>query len=110
MVYLLLGWRVKIGNHSSLFNRQSSFEDLFIRQITSRVRSPEVTGGRFSPYPEITAAEIKPSALGASAFDEMFFFLEPGHKRVVQVCPDAAERALFNVTEAVVPPELISMN
>jgi hypothetical protein len=86
------------------------YANLLVGKITSRVSGPQITCHGLRADPKVAGTDVKPSALGATAFDILLFVLKLLHELVGCIGPDFAERALSHVAKAVMPPELIRMD
>ncbi len=88
--------------------RQKS--DFFIGEVTCRVGSPDVIMNSLGSDAEVAIAYIEPFAFGASAFEKRFAVFEPCHKWLRGVLPNFAKGLPADVSERVMPPELIRVN
>ena len=84
--------------------------NFIVAEVASRIRGPDVAADRFGPNPEVAAADIQPAAGGAAAFDMALLFFELAQQRLGGVRPDGRKRALANVAETVMAPELVGVN
>jgi hypothetical protein len=84
--------------------------NFFIGQVAGRIRGPYVTAYSLSANAEIAAADVQPTAGGAATFNVLLFLLELAQQFIGSIHPDFRKRPVFDIAEAAVTPELISVN
>jgi hypothetical protein len=98
------------GGCAASLSAGSCLRYFFIAEIAGRIRCPNIAGHCLSPYPEIAGTDIQPAAGSTPALNVLFLFFKFLHERLGGVGPDFRKGSVFNVSETIMPPELISIN
>ena len=84
--------------------------DFSICEVTGGIGRPKITGRGFGPDPKISSADIQPAARTAATLHVLLFFFEFGHQWLTLIRPYFTERAVPDIAERIMAPELIGMD
>src|SRR4051794_29213774 len=84
--------------------------DLFVGEVTARVRRPRVAARYFRPRPQSAGAAFLELARPAPTREQRQTVLEPGHDRIAHVLPDLAELAILPVAEGAEQGKLVGVD